>query len=240
MPAQPRFAADELILILDHVLEQKAGANPSRKALVETLQSLSVHDDRGNEAVFRNEAGVGTAIKHMRAIDESAGDWPPPDASGKPRDWRPHFKLIWQRFHDRPDDRKARVAAILSGAQQLPEADWPDLDEGFVEGGVFYALHRKRERDPRAVRLKKANHPSRCEVCEFDFAAFYGPVGESYIECHHINPLAITGETETKPSDLALVCANCHRMLHRGAPPPTIDELRNLVKQVADSTALLD
>jgi 5-methylcytosine-specific restriction protein A len=27
-------------------------------------------------------------------------------------------------------------------------------------------------------------------------------------------------------SDLALVCSNCHSMLHRGNPWPSVDELR--------------
>lgn len=112
----------------------------------------------------------------MRAIDESSGEWPPPDASGRSREWRPHFKLIWQRFHDRSDDRKARVAAIVSGAASPLVLDGPDLHEGFVEGRVFYALHRTHERDSRAVRQKKANHPARCEVCEFEFAAFCAPL----------------------------------------------------------------
>jgi 5-methylcytosine-specific restriction protein A len=38
------------------------------------------------------------------------------------------------------------------------------------------------------------------------------------IEAHHILPLAQAGATTTRLADLALVCSNCHRMLHRAAP----------------------
>ena len=48
-----------------------------------------------------------------------------------------------------------------------------------------------------------------------------------YIEAHHTTPPRdFTGSAETKVSDLAMVCANCHRMLHRGNPWPTLGELR--------------
>jgi 5-methylcytosine-specific restriction protein A len=57
-----------------------------------------------------------------------------------------------------------------------------------------------------------------CEVCAFDFARTYGKLGEGFIEAHHILPLAEAGTATTKPADLALVCSNCHRMLHRAKP----------------------
>ncbi|WP_308114324.1 HNH endonuclease [Streptomyces brasiliscabiei] len=38
------------------------------------------------------------------------------------------------------------------------------------------------------------------------------------MECHHVIPLHEAGEGQTKLIDLALVCANCHRMIHRRAP----------------------
>jgi 5-methylcytosine-specific restriction protein A len=57
--------------------------------------------------------------------------------------------------------------------------------------------------------------------------------GADYIECHHVDLLADTEVTLTRLEDLALVCANCHRMLHRGDPPPTVDELREMIAAAA-------
>ena len=47
------------------------------------------------------------------------------------------------------------------------------------------------------------------------------------LEAHHRIPLCdLEPGTKTKLSDLAMVCANCHRMLHRGNPWPTVDKLK--------------
>ncbi|WP_233533532.1 HNH endonuclease [Kitasatospora sp. SolWspMP-SS2h] len=57
----------------------------------------------------------------------------------------------------------------------------------------------------------------------------YGERGAGYVECHHVVPLHVAGEGTTKLADLALICANCHRMIHRKAPWPTPAELRETV-----------
>ncbi|WP_425546396.1 HNH endonuclease [Amycolatopsis minnesotensis] len=66
-------------------------------------------------------------------------------------------------------------------------------------------------------------------MCGFDFEHTYGDRGARYIECHHAIPLHVSGETTTRLSNLVLLCANCHRMIHRGAKWITPDELRALV-----------
>lgn len=56
-----------------------------------------------------------------------------------------------------------------------------------------------------------------CSVCGFNFQEFYGDLGKGFIEVHHIQPLSENKEeVETNPkTDLAVLCANCHRMVHR-------------------------
>ena len=64
-----------------------------------------------------------------------------------------------------------------------------------------------------------------CQVCGFDFGRTYGE--PDFIEVHHLIPLKDLKEGQkTKLSDLAMVCPNCHRMLHRGSPWPTIEQLK--------------
>lgn len=95
--------------------------------------------------------------------------------------------------------------------------------------------HIRRERSPIALHLAKQMAEAReghliCAVCGFDFAVAYGSLGEDFIEAHHTLPLdALVGLTSTDTDDLALVCSNCHRMLHRGAPQLGISELRDLL-----------
>ncbi|MGV9346354.1 HNH endonuclease [Streptomyces spiralis] len=63
-------------------------------------------------------------------------------------------------------------------------------------------------------------------MCGFDFSTVYGERGQGYIECHHVVPLHETGEGTKKLADLALICSNCPRMIHRCAPGPTPAGLR--------------
>ncbi|MBT3031446.1 MAG: HNH endonuclease [Candidatus Thiodiazotropha sp. (ex Lucina pensylvanica)] len=61
----------------------------------------------------------------------------------------------------------------------------------------------------------------------FDFSEKYGKLGEGFAECHHTKPPSTLKPGEkTKLSDLAVVCSNCHRMLHRAKPWLSIGELR--------------
>ena len=108
-----------------------------------------------------------------------------------------------------------------------------------VEGKVRLKTHKSRERDFTIVQAKKETVLSAlqrlaCEVCEFDFKRKYGQHGWRYIECHHKSPLRdVDGEEglRTRLDDLALVCANCHRMLHRGNWP-SVDELRSMINAI--------
>jgi len=60
--------------------------------------------------------------------------------------------------------------------------------------------------------------------------AEYGDHGDGFIECHHTKPVSElqVGE-KTKLSDLALVCSNCHRMIHRKRPWLSVDGIRTLL-----------
>lgn len=54
-----------------------------------------------------------------------------------------------------------------------------------------------------------------------------------FIEYHHIMPISdYYANAETTLSDLALVCANCHRMLHRAIGVLTIEQLKNRIRVV--------
>jgi 5-methylcytosine-specific restriction protein A len=87
---------------------------------------------------------------------------------------------------------------------------------------VLLLLHLKRERNQK-LRAKKINDVMakrgclECEVCGFDFERTYGERGTRYAEVHHVTPLRVSGPTDTRLQDLAILCANCHRMIHRGS-----------------------
>jgi predicted HNH restriction endonuclease len=69
-----------------------------------------------------------------------------------------------------------------------------------------------------------------CEACGFDFEVTYGERGKEFIECHHVRPLSeLKPGDKTSVDDLALVCSNCHRMIHVRRPWLTIEQLKQLI-----------
>ncbi len=98
-------------------------------------------------------------------------------------------------------------------------------------------IHRRKERDRKAVQRKKEKVLKetgglRCEACDFDFAVRYGKLGYGFAECHHKIPVAqLTEGHPIRLAGLAIVCANCHRMLHRSRPILTIVQLRLIIEQ---------
>lgn len=111
--------------------------------------------------------------------------------------------------------------------------------EEVAEGRTLIRIHKLKERKPQIIRRKKravldATGRLLCESCNFDFAAVYGKIGEGFAECHHRAPLAeLDGTTPTRLADLAIICANCHRMLHRSHPMMSVEELRLHITQYA-------
>ena len=65
-----------------------------------------------------------------------------------------------------------------------------------------------------------------------DFESIYGERGKGFIHVHHKDPLGgETDERDTRFEDLAMVCPNCHAMLHRGNDLLEPDELKNIIEK---------
>jgi hypothetical protein len=118
----------------------------------------------------------------------------------------------------------------------VPMAVTPALDDiSAAEGRELLRWHRTRERKAGLVARKKKSvlwERGRllCEACDFDFVAVYGSRGKGFAECHHTLPISQSApDRRTRLSELAIVCANCHRMLHR-RPWLSVTELRMLVQ----------
>lgn len=119
-----------------------------------------------------------------------------------------------------------------------PESDPLDNEEieSFPEGALKRRLHLYRERN-RLVVMKakelgfKRDPMLRCEICGFSFVESFGDHGSGFIEAHHKRPVAtLKPDTQTRVEDIALICGNCHRMIHRGSRSLAIDELRDFLR----------
>ena len=95
-----------------------------------------------------------------------------------------------------------------------------DEAEAYIEaqeGRAVLRMHLRRARWRAPIdAYKKTLKTFACEACGTDMEAIYGSLGKGYIEAHHRRPVSQikAGET-TKLSDLAALCPNCHRMIHR-------------------------
>ena len=56
----------------------------------------------------------------------------------------------------------------------------------------------------------------------------FSPKVPSQLDVHHLRPLADGGERLTGLQDLAVLCANCHRLAHAAHPPLAVEAIRAL------------
>lgn len=228
----PSWARDELIIALDLYLRngQLSDTHPEVQKVSALLNALPIHTTRPDIEKFRNPSGVALKLANYAALD------PKYNGVGMSRGGRGDA-AVWDELSGEPALVRRLAAAIQEGASVAPEAAaLPEEDEDEVgEGRVLYRLHRARERNRSIVRRKKAavlkaGGTLACEACDLVFAEMYGPVGGDYIEVHHRVPLHVSGPTTTRLADLALICANCHRMIHQSKPWLTVEELAKIVQ----------
>ncbi|MGV3541103.1 MAG: HNH endonuclease [Rufibacter sp.] len=125
--------------------------------------------------------------------------------------------------------RKVWAYKVLT-TKVTEEVDATEVD-AFSEGSVTKILVNNYERNVKARKACISHHGLNCTACGFNFKAFYGAIGESFIHVHHLKEISKIGEEYTVDpiTDLIPVCANCHAMLHKSEPPLTIDELKQKI-----------
>jgi HNH endonuclease len=139
------------------------------------------------------------------------------------------------------DDDWIRSAFRLEFLEhRLGGSDLPDLDDELLfgpEGAKSWRMHLITERNRDIVERKKAQTKSEkgsleCEVCGFNFAKLYRDLGADFCEVHHKLPLAqLDAPVCPKLDDLAIICSNCHRMIHRTKPLMSIEDFRDQLKR---------
>jgi hypothetical protein len=67
---EPRFAEQELVLLLEHYLATRGGHHRDLDALCSTLRSLDIHSKPVNSPTFRTRDGVARAIRRFEVYAE--------------------------------------------------------------------------------------------------------------------------------------------------------------------------
>lgn len=227
------WSRDELILALDLYFKispnQYDDATPEVIALSHRLSAIPAQEGEARNHNYRSPAGIAMKLANLLHLD--------PSRTGGLEAVSKLDREIWAEFAcDRPR-LEATAAAISQALDSGPLNEQPPIsdDEEASEGRTLTRLHKSKERNRGLVKKKKAkvlkeSGKLACEACSFDFAEVYGAPGEGFIECHHTQPLhTLDAKGKTKLSDLALLCANCHRMVHAKRPWLTIEQLQKIV-----------
>jgi 5-methylcytosine-specific restriction protein A len=229
----PDWVRDEVILAMDLYFrvgnKQLPAEHEEVVRLSALLNRLPIHPAGARGETFRNPNGISMILGNFLGID------PERQTPGLSQNNRLQEE-VWRDFAEDPAALR-RLAYAIEQACDLCEESAPPPEEAadddvFPEGQLLTRLHVTRERNRALVRRKRkrvlaATGCLACEACAFDFARVYGRLGEEFAECHHVVPLAeLLGMRGTRLGDLAIVCANCHRILHRARPLMTVLELR--------------
>lgn len=228
----PVWNNEELILALDLYFQlgygQMDGRNPQVKALSEMLTLM--HESDG---FSRSVNSVSLKLANFKRIDpEFKGKGMTGGGKLDENIWNEysHNKLLL-RIHAE-EIRKKILNGNITDIPFLTEEDY----ESRSEGGQKVYVSQKSERDARLKNAAIKIHGTSCQGCGFNFGLIYGKWGKGFIEVHHLHPLGDneTAERITNPvKDLIVVCANCHRMIHRKKGITlTLDELKQKINPV--------
>ena len=226
---------DELVLALDLYFQNDRRMSPGiakLRELSETLRAIPIEVELAADPSFRSTSSIARKLGNFGAIDpmNAAGGLPHSGAGDQE---------VWDEFSDDPARLHAAAAGIRSAIDIIDPVDAaqddPDL-ESAPEGRLLTRVHVVRERSSKLTNGHKQavlteTGKLECEGCGFDFHMTYGERGHGFIECHHTVPVSsLKPGSKTRRADLALVCANCHRMIHRAAPWLTMENLRALLR----------
>ncbi len=214
----PNWTKDETILALN-LLFKLNGANPSPNSkeviqLSTTLNQLPIHSLQVRKNHFRNPASVAFKVLNLKSV-----------ATGKGlQNVSKMDKEVWNDFGDKPELVAQLTLEIIKDSVLFNESEElnnvvPD-DETFSEGKIITETHKRKERNPKLRKTiiadRRQSNTLFCDICGIK-PYFNNSIEDvSIFECHHIIPLSqYSGLSETKKEDIAFLCANCHKAIHK-------------------------
>lgn len=131
------------------------------------------------------------------------------------------------------------LANMLQLYQSLLEGETSDASSAPSEGdepvelhyedATKFRIHKRIERNSNLSKEVKKRQGYVCQVCSTNFEKTYGEIGKEYIEAHHLKPISSLKGTKVAldpVQDFAVLCANCHRMIHRSGCLDDIEKFK--------------
>jgi 5-methylcytosine-specific restriction protein A len=216
----PDWTREETLLALDVLLRHwpriPGKASAEVRNLSATIRRLPIHARAVTNERFRNPAGVYLKLQNLASLH-------PGKAGRKGLRTSVTDRETWNRYWQRPDDVRRIAGEIVAGIDWLATLPTQPVDEAFEveEGAVLFRVHSVRERAqglrPLVLqRVRAARGGLECEGCGFRARdGMPETLVLAVFEVHHLTPLAeVATVTTTRPTDLTLLCANCHRLIH--------------------------
>lgn len=207
----PDWNRDETLLALDLLYRHGTPLDKGHDDVAElsaVLRAALIHPVGVRRPSFRNADGVALKLQNlMSAID------PTRSLSSSAMD----RALVAEYPASRAKD-VAALATLIRNAIGLGEVAEPvPDDEVFAEGYLLTSRHRSRDRRLRRKLLNRTGDEDLvCKICQFTAPPLERQLRESFFEAHHIRPLSdVNGVTSTRVADMSLLCAGCHRFIHR-------------------------
>ncbi len=134
--------------------------------------------------------------------------------------------------------------ALRLYAIQSQEGGWDADDEilneadaagksSILQQAKRYRQHRVIERQSSHSKAVKRALGYRCMGCAVLMSEAYGDLAKDLIEAHHLTPLGTLADaavvTFDPKKDFAVLCPNCHSVIHRMDDPSDLDGLRKLI-----------
>ncbi|MDQ3497115.1 MAG: HNH endonuclease [Actinomycetota bacterium] len=143
----------------------------------------------------------------------------------------PHIRVGKQISVPKPGISAIPGYVRVADSDASPSLDVDIHTVAATEGRRRLVLHLQRERNQAVVCDKEKQTASLdCQVCGFSFHCAYGSAASDYCEVHHLLPLSeVEHTTRTRMEDLAILCANCHRVVHLKNPPYTLNQVTRLL-----------
>lgn len=234
----PHWTRDETILALELYLSLGGASVPGPSdprviTLSEELRALPVHPPEARRETFRNPEGVAFKLQNIRQVATGRGL----------QNVSAMDEAVWSVFGSDVERVQETARAIREAGRRMQDnpavVDIED-DEVFAEGKLLTRIHKSRERRPEVrQKLIEARRDEsgqlRCDACGRNPRLRDPALNESGFEAHHVLPLANSGEhgRETRLKDMALLCATCHRILHRAIQQRgdwlTVDEFKQSI-----------